>query len=367
MRTTAGTASGIAVDHSLTRDQAARFAGVLQATLGSRRDRDRNLTAWAAAVAAAPPGPLRVAALAAASREFAPSLSTKQLRHVIESAPLDEVRLRRRLVRSAPLSRVLAFTVEHEWILHPESNTELDLYSLHAVGNDWTVPIGWVVERIPPADRGGKVLGVDDSEKAAVLELLSQMRNDYAAVEPAMMLSASGPPPVILLAESFGINRALRDGLRSTIGEYVALTPGTYSDLRLRGEPLDRVEPDRQLQDYFAPIPEGAEPSPRELLDRSPVRRGREYAVALPSDAGPEYAIVRPLPVIARGELSGSRPEQRARELGRLARTVTDSHAAARLRVVDLRHRSPDVLRRHALLMSVLGTVIDDLPPRVPS
>jgi hypothetical protein len=365
MRTTAGRASGITVDHSLTRDEAARFEGVLQTTLGSRRDRDRNLAAWAAAVAGAPPGPLRVTALAAASREFTPSLSTKQLRHVIENAPLDEVLLRRRLVRSAPLSQVLAFTVEHEWILHPESTTELDLYSLHAVGMDWTVPIGWVVERIPPSDRGGKVVGVDDSEAAAVLELLSQMRDDYEAVEPAVLLSASGPPPVILQAESFGINRALRDGLRSTIGEYVALVPGTYSDLRLRGEPLDRVEPNRQLQDYFAPMPAGAEPSPRELLDRSRVRRGREYAVAIPTDTGPEYALARPLPAVAPGELSGSRPEKRARELGQLACTVGDSHAAARLRVADLRHRSPDVLRRHALLMSVLSTVIAEPPPRV--
>ena len=266
-------------------------------------------------------------------------------------------------MRSAPLSQVLAFTVEHEWIPHPESNTELDLYSLHALGRDWTVPIGWVVERIPPADRTDKVIGVDDSEAAAVLDLLSQMRDDYSAVEPAVLLSASGPPPVILQAESFGINRDLRDGLRSTIGEYVALVPGTYSDLRLRGEPLDRVEPDRQLQDYFAPMPAGAEPSPRELLDCSPVRRGREYAVAIPTDAGPEYALARPLPAIAPGELSGSRPEQRAGGLAQLARTLGDSHAAARLRVVDLRHRSPDVLRRHALLMSVLSTVIAE-PPR---
>jgi len=33
--------------------------------------------------------------------------------------------------------------------------------------------------------------------------------------------------------------------------------------------------------------------------------------------------------------------------------------------VADLRHRSPDVLRRHALLMSVLSTVIAEPPPRV--
>jgi hypothetical protein len=362
MRTIAGRASGIPAAQPLTGEQVERFARVLQATLGTRRDRHRNLAAWIVAVASAPPGPLCVAALAAASTA---SVSPKQLRHVIERAPLDEVLLRRHLVKVAPLADVVAFTVEHDWVLHAESNTELDLYSLHAIGRDWTVPIGWVVEPIPPVERNGVVMGIDDSESAAVLELLGQMREDYAAVEPAALLSASGPPPVVLLAESFGINKSLREGLRATVGEYVALVPGTYSDIRLSGEPLDRVEPDRQLQDYFAPMPQDADPPPRELLDDSRPRRDHEYAVPLSTDDRLAYAIARPLPAMPPGALQGKRPEQRARELGRLAMKVGDTHAAARLRVADLRHRDPDVLRRHALLMSMLTAVVDDQPIEV--
>jgi hypothetical protein len=357
MRTAAGRPNASEVPEPLKADDVERFAQVLHAALGTRRDRHRNLVAWAAAVAAAPPGPLRVPALAAAA-----SASPKQLRHVIEHAPLDEVLLRWHLIKAAPLARVLAFTVEHDSVLHAESDTELDLFSLHAIGRNWTVPIGWVVQPIPPAELDGFVIGVDDSEADAVVELLSQMSEDYAAVEPAVLLGASGPPPVILLAESLGINKGLRERLRATIGEYVALVPATYSDVELAGEPLDRVEPDRQLQDYFAPIPLDADPPPRELLDQSRVRRGREYAVPLRGEGRLSYAIARPLPHVPSDGLLGKRPEQRARELARLALEVGDSHAASRLRVTDLRHRNPDVVRRHALVMSMLTSVVDDGP-----
>jgi hypothetical protein len=359
VRTSSRTAPRISTGAALTPDETARFAGVLQTTLGSRQDRDRNLAAWVAAVAAAPSGPLSIATIAAIASELASSATAKQLRHVIEHAPLDETRLRQRLVSVAPLASVLAFTVEHESVPRPQFNTEADLFSIHAVGPSWAVPIGWLVEPIPPADRDGEVLGVDDAEAAAVLRLLEDMRGDYAAVEPGLTLSSHGLPPVILQSESFGINGALRAALRRTVGEYVARVPGNYCDLRLGGDPLERVEPNRQLQDYFAPMPHHADPDPRELLDGSPTRRGREYAVPLRTDEGLRYAIVRPAPAVPAGVLLGARPERRARELGRLALEVGDTRAAARFRVSDLRHRNPDVLRRHALLMSILTTVID--------
>jgi hypothetical protein len=352
MRSTLGPVPEIAIAQPLSCGETAQFEGLLQATLGARHDRDRNLGAYAAGVAAAPAGVLRVGAIATASGGLA---NTKQLRHVIEQAPVDEALLRRRLVRTAPFAEVLAFTIEQHTVQHGEGSGETDIYSMHAVASDWTTPLGWVIEPIPPHDTDAQPVGIDDVEARAVIRLLDQMTEDYDGVEPTAAVAGTGPPPVILQSTSLGENQALRAHLRARIGEYVARIPGTYADLRLRSDPIERVEPNRQLQDYFAPIPRGADPSPRELLDGSPSRRGREYAMPLLTAEHVEYALVRPLPVVAPGALLGTLPEQRARELGELAREIPDSHAAQRLRVADLRHPRPDVVRRHALLVSMLA------------
>jgi hypothetical protein len=352
MRSTAGPVLEIAIAQPLTRGETAQFEGLLQATLGTRHDRDRNLAAYASGVAAAPAGILRVGAIATASNGLA---NTKQLRHVIERAPIDEALVRRRLVRAAPFAEVLAFTIEQHTVQHGEGSGETDLYSMHAVASDWTTPLGWVIEPIPPHDIDAEPVGIDDVEARAVIKLLDQMSADYDSVEPTAAIAGTGSPPVILQSTSLGENQALRAHLRARVGEYVARIPGTYADLRLRSDPIERVEPNRQLQDYFAPIPRGADPSPRELLDGSPSRRGREYAMPVLAAEHVEYALVRPLPVVAPDALLGTLPEQRARQLGALAREIPDSHAAQRLRVSDLRHPSPDVLRRHALLVSMLA------------
>ncbi len=352
MRLTSGAVPEIAVSQPLTRGEIAQFAGLLQATLGTRHDRDTNLAAYAAGVAAAPAGLLRVGMIATASAGLA---NTKQLRHVIEHAPVDEALLRRRLVRAVPFAEVLAFTIEQHTVQHGAGSGETDIYGVHAVTLDRTTPLGWVIEPIPPPDIDAQALGIDDVEARAVIRLLTEMTEDYDAVEPTAVVARTGPPPVILQSTSLGENQALRAYLRASIGEYVARIPGTYSDLRLRSDSIERVEPNRQLQDYYAPIPRGANPPPRELLDGSSSRRGREYALPLITGEPVEYALVRPLPVLAPGALLGPLPEQRARGLGELARDIPDSHAAQRLRVADLRHPCPDAIRRHALLVSMLA------------
>ncbi|MHB8490686.1 MAG: hypothetical protein ACYDA6_00510 [Solirubrobacteraceae bacterium] len=352
MRSTVGLVPEIAIAQPLTRGETARFAGLLQATLGTRHDRDLNLAAYTAGVAAAPAGPLRLGVIAAASGGLA---NTKQLRHVIEHAPVDESLLRRRLVRAAPFADQLAFTIEQHVVEYGEERGGIDIYSVHAVGRDRTTPLGWAIEPIPPEETEAQPLGIDDVEERAVMRLLTQLGEDYDAVEPSASLSGTGPPPVILHAPSFGESQALRAGLRSTVGEYVARVSGSYTDLCLRSDPIERVEPDRQLQDYYAPIPPGADPPPRELLDGSPSRCGREYALPIVTEGQVEYAIVRPLPMVPPGALLGTLPEQRARELANLAREIRDTHAAQRLRAADLRHSRPDALRRHALLVSMLA------------
>jgi hypothetical protein len=352
MRSTLGPVPEIAIAKPLTSGETAQFAGLLQATLGTRYDRDRNLAAHAAGVAAAPAGILRVGAIASACDGLA---NTKQLRHVIEHAPLDEALLRRLLVRAAPFAEVLAFAIEQHTVQHGEGSDETDIYSVHAVASDWTTPLGWVIEPIPPDDDDAQPVGIDDVEARAVIRLLAQMTEDYDAVEPTAGVAGTGPPPVVLQSTSLGENQTLRAHLRARIGEYVAHVPGTYSDLRLRSDPIERVEPNRQLQDYFAPIPRGADPPPRELLDGSSSRRGREYALPLLTHEHVEYALVRPLPLVAPGALLGTLPEQRARELGELACELPDSLAAQRLRVADFRHPCPDAVRRHALLVSMLA------------
>lgn len=352
MRSTLGLLPEIAVAEPLTLGEIAAFERVLHGTLGARNDRERNLAAYAAGVAAAPAGALRPGGIAEACGGRA---SAKRLRHVIEHAPVDERLLRRRLVGAAPFAAVVAFSLEQHSLVHGDGSTGTDIFSLHAVGRDWIIPIGWCAEPIPPPDTDAQTLGIDDVEARAVSRLLTQMAADYDAVEPTASLSGTGPPPVLLQAESFGENRDLRLSLRCTVGEYVARVSGSYADLRLRSDPLERVEPGRQLQDHFAPIPPGADPPPRELLDGSPDRRGREYVVALQDAERVEYVIVRPLPIIAPGALLGERAEHRARELGQLALEIGDSDAARRLRLTDLRGCAADLLRRHALLVSMLA------------
>jgi hypothetical protein len=330
-----------------------QFEALLRDTLRCRQDRPRNLAAWVAGVAAAPSGRLSIPEVAKASAGVA---STKQLRHVMESSPLEETLLRRRLVRAVPLDRVRAFSIEQHCLEDSDRHQGVDLYSLHAVGDGWLVTLGWWIELIPPADVAGEAVGIDDVEERAVAGLLDQLRGDYEAVEPMTKWRGAGPPPIILQAHSFGESKQLRMMVGDLHTEYIARVNGSYNDLHLRTDsPFERVEPNRQLQDHFAPVPVGANPPPREMLDSSLAPGRREYAVLLREDTGHEYAIARPLtPGIPSG-LQGRKGHNRASELGQLAIDSPDTGAAERLRVTDLRNRNRDVLRRHGLLMSVLA------------
>lgn len=336
----------------LSPDEIAQFGALLERVLGGRHDRDRNFAAWVAGVAAARGGTLRVGDISEASGGRA---NAKQLRHAVERAPMCEASLRQCMLSAAPLSEVRAFSLEQRCVEFGDDRGGIDIYSIHAVVDHGLIPLGWVIEPIPPDDEEGRALGITDVEERAVMRLLRQTSGDYLAIEPVTRLAGTGPPPVILQSASFGENKRLRVALRNLIGEYVARVDGSYSDLVLRSDPYESVEPSRQLEDYYGRVPEGADPPPREILDDSQSRHGREYALPLPEGDDVGYAIVRPLPPVPRHGLQGRLPERRARELGQLAMEIGDTRAADRLRVADLRHPNPAAIRRHALLMSLLS------------
>jgi hypothetical protein len=335
---------------ALSEAERARFADLLQQALGCRKDRTRNLLAWGVGVAAAPAGRLCVETVAKATDGLA---TPKQLRNVIEDAPLDERLLRLPLVRAAPLNRVRAFTIEQRYVPDADGDGGNDLYTLSAVGPDFLVPLGWEIEPIPPADAPGEVSGIDYVEERAVTSLLQQLKYDYAATGPV----TTGFPVVILQAPGLGANREMRMSVGGLHPEYIARVHGCYNDLHLRSDdPFEPVEPDRQLQDYFAPVPAGANPPPRELLDASLPTSQREWAVWLPDDGDDGYVIVRPDPLVPPGGLRGPMARDRASKLGELASEIADTHTAEHLRVADFRHKNPVALRRHGLLMSLLST-----------
>lgn len=319
--------------------------------LGGRGDRAARMAGWIGAVVAAPAGHFSTPDLAKVVPQ-GHETSEKQLRYLVDKAAWDQVTLRRALVASAPLAEVGALLLEYAEIPTGASRPGWDIFSLHAIGRGWSIPVGWQRRRIPPPNRGGQIVEISEAEQHAVCELLATFAEDLPVVEP---LAAGPPPPLIGLDQRFGENAALRTDIASAVGEYLLEVGGEYVDFGpIRLHPYETRRANALLQDFFPEWSEGtAPPQPREILTGAS-RRGREYAVAFRREERTRYGLCRPIVSVPRGELLGRQPQERATQIAALAAEVTELNAAESLRAADFRHARDSGWERHSLLMSAL-------------
>lgn len=351
----------LALPPQLTVEQVVGFQTWLRDGLGMRASSAEGLAAFVASATAVRPGPFRVTDLVGVGSAVV-SAPAHELRYAIDKASWDACGLRRALVAAAQRADIDALAIEHAEVF--DDGRPCDIVSLHARTSLGTMSLGWQVSPIPPPDRGEEIMDLSDAERLCVHRLLEDFAGDLAAVVPALPTALA---PVIATLPAFGENFALRGEVGTFAPEYVMEVSGGYVDHRLMGHPyetqfrviepggsaeLRSVEPELE-QVLVDPLGE-LDRRPRKVLQGHP-ERDAEYAVAFKRESRPAYVICRPRVVAPPGVPLGPRREKRALVLAELAKQVTNSEAAQRLRIADFRHLNQAGWQRSALVLSALA------------
>jgi hypothetical protein len=355
MRTALGSPVEAFLDKPLQPADVDQFIGFMGRTVGGRRDRLELMGSYVHAVSACENSPFRVTDVAEVSRTRTP-VSVKQLRNLLDDAAWDEGAVRRALVAAVPLNSVEAFVLEYTAVItDPSGPTGYDIFSVTAVGEGFSLPLGWRRARVPPADPPPGITAPDLSEEEhrCVGELLSDLGDDYMAVGDEQLVRV---PPIIALDQRFGENDQLRADLAARAPEYMLMVGPEYDEVELARDPHEVVRPGKAIARQFGDWPHDAPmPRPRQVLTEG--RPGAEYAVSFRSAGETCFGLARPHVVAPRGTLLGRRPEQRSRALAELASRLPDRTSASGLRIAGFRHQPDLGWRRHALLVSAAEAV----------
>lgn len=306
--------------------------------LGHPIDRARAMSQYVAAVAGCEKDCFRLSDLARLPPGSV-DVARDRFRHLLERATWSDEGIRRGLVRSAIDAGVLAVSVEID-VDAKEDESGRDMIALVAVGEGWSIPVGWTCIDYPPP-----IPGVPDAVRRAVVNVLEDFAADWHVLQPGI-----APPPIVTADHCLGEDRELRGELRARSFEYALPVYADYDEVEPVRHPYADTERERTLAELLPQRP-GETPAVVELAATE--RSEAEYAVALP-DGG--YVLIHPELALPASALSGHRPQRRARELSELRAPAP--RVVRNLRVTDFLHGSPKGTIRHAWLMSAYAVVI---------
>jgi hypothetical protein len=317
---------------------------------GWRADRAKQAGSFVSAVAAlADTDSFQLTDLGAAQDP-----ENRRLRNLLNGSWNPE-RLRRLLVSLAPLDRVRVFAIEYVTI------GPYDVAGLHAVGDNFSHPIGWQRVPVPLPDLGadGVPQEISDGETQVISTLLDVALSDYGAVEPWCKTPYA---PLIIREPALGDNASLRAAIANRLPEYLIEVRADYDDVRLHRHPYERRLGQVAIADHFdlSRVPTA---QPRQVLAGLPPRSS-EYAIGLVDGSNRRYAVGRP--GLFGAGLAGQRLHQRMIELADLMTSLPELLAADSLRLAAFNAPNEDAWLKSSLLLSAYQALrTSPLAPRV--
>jgi hypothetical protein len=311
-----------------------------------RRDQAREATACAAA-AVTLDQPYRVTDLARAA-----GVPARRFRRMLDNAPLEDQALRRQLVAAARLNEIRLFQLEAVEV--ELGGRYWDVAWVEAVGDDWTLPLGWR-RAICPDQEGEFGLGaIVNTELELVRGLLGDLLADYEAVEPAQAVRV---PPLVACDPRFGEGIRVRREIGGRVAEYALGIGVSYRDHRLVRDPYSPRDPDLPAEVFFTETPSGQLAGPPVPVERRDGPRGTEYIAPVAGEEPPRLVVCRPSLALPTGSMAGTQREERARTLANIVSEVEPGRAASSVGADCFQHADDRGWGRLCILGSLLHGV----------
>ena len=246
----------------------------------------------------------------------------------------------------APINEVQVAVLEYDEI--PAERPRHAVITLQLHGEGWTVPLDWRFIKFDSPTYDKDLL-------RAVKDLLQAFRSRYGR-----QAHVAGPP-LLTLDSTFGEYLRMRQVIYDTVGEYGMRVSPDYASERIRSPLWGQVYPIHEVKNYFQPWDLQKPPRPL-LISRRP-SLPPEYVTPFSSGHEREYAIVAAR-VEPSQEPTGEALEKRVIEIRNEISRTTRASTTRILRLDAFSHQNSVVLRRQALLMSLLLVALRPPHPR---
>jgi hypothetical protein len=284
------------------------------------------------------------------------SVTTRQLRYLLDHGNWNRDDLRLTLIAAAVEAGVEAIYLEcHE--VNRRGIIPYDVVTISLLGRNFSCPVGWLRAEMGRWDQQAMAIG--EAERTAAAVLLAQLCNDLErlGLEPDFA-------PLLACDSRYGEMTGFRADLDALGFEYVLALNETYnSGYEGSGHPEDPVLAERELVEQLPFRADGGIPVPRPVPPGPDPAPLGELFIPYRSEGAPAYAIGHPKVRLRPGELIGHRAIGRARELGVLIAEIAPPQAAACLRLPGFLHGPEVGWQAGALLLSVLVSALQGLPP----
>jgi hypothetical protein len=317
------------------------------AGLGNRQDRAARMASFAAAVALCPPGEPFTLKEIARSVPSAREVTYRQISNLLDGGGWDVDELRRYLVAWGIGAEVQAIVVEISEV--PVGPSVCDIVSIHFLGDDWSLPVGW--NRITiPGKEGSIEEEINELERRAVNGLFKELGDDLHHLG-----HPTGIAPVFSFDTRYGESEGVRRDLaRHDLESFLEVGPA-YAGPANTAHPYEQQVRRPELAESMPFIARGPLPQPRPIT--GPRGPNSNFITPFVRNGMPTYGIAGPQIAKRPGSLGGHRSRQRARQLGDLASRIVVPDAAQRLRVSELRHQDDAGWIKGATLLSTVQAI----------
>jgi hypothetical protein len=332
-----GTAVPFTLPMHLDEDQRDLLHLLARGLLVQREDSAQNFVRYLDAAAACPEQSFVVADIAGqVPQEVADP--TRVFRNLLTSSRWPEVRLMDTLFEAAQLSKQSIVVVGHQ---APTAKSHHSVVWLQALGYGTSVPLDWRRFRTDEDDHDARF-------QACVHELLDELLGRCAS-------PVNDLPLIVTLDEAIGEWPSLRFSIAERVGRYASLVSRHYPIPRLNTAIYSQRNPGGRLASSFGEWPLAGPPAPM-ALKRSG-SRFVEYAVPFVNNGHRCYAIVGLGPRIGNC-IQGRTAISAATDIGTVLGLIQPDPIATMLGIQRFEHSSDKVFHRHAMLMSMLYTVV---------